>query len=310
MTVPPEVTEYINSFMGRSPATKENYTGFARVFWDYVGDKPAKDVTVEQTMAFLNNGKDRWKPSTLKQYATLCQIFLTEFHDEAFKRQLRKQLKQLPRVQNYSALLEGIYIPPDKIDPFIANAQNEEYAVLYTMILKWGLRLGEALRVCPADVDPSENRVTVKGKGFGGFGKIRRVLVEKSTITRVLKFAGCSQEQINGDKQIRSATPILRTIKDRKAEIEWKHTCKKTGLKHWQKLTPHDGRHSYAIDFLIKRKKQGMMALVLLKNQLGHTSITTTQIYLDIAGIEAQDIFDAGVQNSNTHASSSSGVTA
>jgi len=38
-----------------------------------------------------------------------------------------------------------------------------------------------------------------------------------------------------------------------------------------------------------------MAALILLKNQLGHTNIAITQIYLDIAGGEAQEVFDAGL---------------
>ena len=297
MTVPSEVREFMDSFMGRSPKTRENYDSFVKVFWGFVGNKSAKDVTIEDIMAFLNDGVKNhgWKTATVNQYATLCQIFISEFHDEAFKKKLHRALRTLPKVQSHQALYEGIYVPPDKIDEFIAHAPSEEWAVLYTMILKWGFRLGEAIRVAPVDIDVVKNRVVIRGKGFGGFGKVRQVFVEKSTITRVLQFAGCSQEQMLGQKPIRDINPIIKTLKERTAEYQWKLTAKKSGLKNWKTLTPHDGRHSYAIDFLIKRKKEGMSALVMLKNQLGHTSIQTTTIYLDIAGAEAQDVFDAGV---------------
>lgn len=285
--------------MGRSPRTMTNIESFHRVFWNYVKKDSPMDVTVEDVMAFLTDGlKNKgWKPSTIAQYSRKCKTFLTEFRDEAFVKKLKKQLKNLPKFQKNANLAEGFYIPPDKIDLFISNADNEEWAVFYTMILKWGLRLMEALSIAPIHIDPSKNRVIVHGKGVGGMGKIRQVLVEKSTITRVLRFAGCDQEQILGEKQIRDAKPVIKTIKSRNAEYRWKETAEKTGLKNWANLTPHDGRHSYAIDFLLKRKNQGMAALVLLKNQLGHTSIVMTQIYLDIAGAEAQDIFDAGVNN-------------
>jgi len=33
-----------------------------------------------------------------------------------------------------------------------------------------------------------------------------------------------------------------------------------------------------------------------LKNQLGHSNINTTMIYLDIAGTESREVFDAGVE--------------
>lgn len=299
MAVPKEVIDDYNQLMGRSPRTMISIECFHRIFWGFVKKKSADDVTVEDVMAFLNDGMQnkKWKPSTVKQYARYCQAFLTQFRDESFMRKLKRALRNLPKFQKHAGLAEGLYISPDKIDLFISKASDEEWAVLYTMILKWGLRLNEAINLAPNDIDVVKNRVIVHGKGLGGMHKIRQVLVEKSTITRVLKFAGCSQEQINGGKQIRDATPIIKTIKARNAEYKWKETAKKVGLKNWAKLTPHDGRHSYAIDFLLKRRSQGMAALVLLKNQLGHTNLNITSIYLDIAGGEAQDIFDSGVNN-------------
>lgn len=299
MSIPKEVTDFLDSLISRSPQTRENYNSFSRIFWEFVGGKSVQDITIEDIMAFLNDGltNRKWKLSTMGQYARLCLLFFGEFKDEAFMKKLRKQLRQLPRTQSRAALYEGIYIPPDKIDLFISLAPDEENAVLDTMILKWGLRLGEAVRLTPSDIDPAKNRVIVRGKGIGGFNKIRQVWVEKSTITRVLKFADCTQEQILGEKPIKSTIPIIKTLKERKTEYQWKLTAKKAGLKHWRQLTPHDGRHSYAIDFLVKRKKEGMAALVLLKNQLGHTNIQTTMIYLDIAGGEAQDVFDAGLSD-------------
>lgn len=301
VSIPKEATAYIDNMMGRSPRTIINYESFANNFWGYLG-KPKKmeEITIDDVIGFLKNGMSakNWKPVTVKQYARLCKSFLSEYRDDAFMKKLKKSLRFLPKTAQHANLYEGLYVPPDKIDLFISKAEDEEWAVLYTMILKWGLRLSEAINMTPSEIDPVKNRIVVRGKGAGGFGKLRQVLVEKSTITRILQFAGCSQEQIRGEKQIRDSTPVLKTLKARNVEYKWKEAARKTGLKNWAKLTPHDGRHSYAIDFLIKRKKEGMGALVLLKNQLGHSSITTTQIYLDIAGAEAQDIFDAGI-NSN-----------
>ena len=38
------------------------------------------------------------------------------------------------------------------------------------------------------------------------------------------------------------------------------------------------------------------MSLQMLKTQLGHTDINTTMIYLDLAGTEARDVFEAGLK--------------
>lgn len=295
--IPKEAQEYIEKLMGRSPLTIRNYESFANCFWGFLGDKKVTDVTVDDVMGFLKDGAENknWKPTTVRQYARITRAFLNDFRDEQFLKKLKKQMRFLPKIAPHGNLYLGLYIPPDKIDLFISKADNEEYAVFYTMMLKWGLRLMEALNFTPSDVDVKRNRVIVRGKGAGGAGKIRQVLVEKSTITRILAFAGCDQEQINGEKQIRDSTPILQNIKKRNAEYKFKETARAAGLKNWKQLHPHSARHSYAIDFLTKRKNQGMAALVLLKNQLGHTSLNVTSIYLDIAGSEAQDVFDAGV---------------
>lgn len=297
MSIPKEVNDYINNLMGRSPRTIINLESFHNNFWGFVKKNSVEEVTVEDVMSYLKNGakNQNWKNSTMMQYAQFCQTFLSQFKDEAFMRKLKRELRNLPKFQRHVSLYEGVYVPPDKIDTFISKADNEEWAVFYTMILKWGLRMAEALTIAPSNIDATKNRVVIYGKGMGGMGKVRQILVEKSTITRVLTFAGCEQAQILGLKQIRDSSPIIKTIKSRNAEYKWKETAKKVGLKNWQKITPHDGRHSYAIDFLMKRRKEGMAALVLLKNQLGHTSLNVTSIYLDIAGGEAQDIFDSGI---------------
>lgn len=296
MSVPKEVVDEYNELLGRSPRTMTNIESFHRQFWAFVKKPSPTDVSVDDIMSFLHDGmeKKKWKPSTAKQYARYSQACFSNFRDESFMRKLKRELRKLPRFQKHAGLSEGVYVPPDKIDPFIGKADDEEWAVFYTMILKWGLRMEEALGMTPSDIDVDKNRVIVRGKGLGGMGKLRQVLVEKSTITRALQFAGCSPEQISGEKQIRNSEPIIKTIKPRNAEYRWKQTARKVGLKNWTKLTPHDGRHSYAIDFLLKRKHEGMAALVLLKNQLGHTNLNITAIYLDIAGTEARRISRVG----------------
>lgn len=267
------------------------------MLWTYL-DKPVADITVQDIMRFLKWGVDKksWKLSTQKHYAKLAQRFMTEFKDEAFLKQLKKEIRGLPKPQRYSQLYEGIYIPGDKIDSFIEAAPKEEYSIVATMILKWGLRLEEARNQRLSDINAKLARVTVRGKGRGSEHKLRIVWVNRESLRRVLTFAGCTEEEITGANPIRRKGTFI-TISPRAIEITWKKMAREIRLPHWEKLTPHDGRHSYAINFLQKRKKEGMMALTTLKNQLGHSNINTTMIYLDIAGTEARQIVDAGEEH-------------
>lgn len=288
--IPKEVKTFLGELTGRSNDTIENYTSFANVFWSYI-DKPIHEVTVQDIMRFLKWGLDnkKWKLSTTKHYAKLAQRFMVEFKDDSFIKELKKQIRGLPKPQRYATLYEGIYIPGEKIDDFIAAAPNEEYAVVSTMILKWGLRLNEALNQRIIDINEKIARITVRGKGRGSEHKLRVVYVDRQSITRVLTFA-----------RTRARKGTFISLSERAVEVTWKKTAKKIGLAHWKKLTPHDGRHSYSIDFLQKRKKEGMMALTTLKNNLGHSNINTTMIYLDIAGTEAREIVDSGSQEDSS----------
>lgn len=294
--IPKMVQVFLNDLTGRSSNTIDNYTSFANVFWSQI-DKPIKDITVKDIMAFLKWGleKKKWKLTTMKQYAKLAQRFMGEFKDEGFLKELTKQVRMLPKTRMYKGLYEGVYIPGDQIDQFIDAAPNEEYAVCFTMILKWGARLSEALNQRLADINSKLAKVTIRGKGAGFESKARPVWVDRESLKRVLAYAGCNHDQIIGSTAIKRKGKIL-SLSPRSVELVWKKTAKKIKLPNWKKLTPHDGRHSYAIDFLMKRKKEGMPALVLLKNQLGHSNINTTMIYLDIAGTEARDVFEAGLE--------------
>lgn len=294
--IPSKVKRFLDSLVGRSENTISNYTSFANVFWEHI-KKPVEEVTIQDITAFLKWGVDKqgWKLSTMVQYAKTAQRFMSEFKDDDFLKSLKKQIQMLPKPGQYSHLYEGIYIPGDQIDAFIKAAESEEYAVAFTMILKWGLRLDEVLNMTTDDIDAKIARVVVRGKGQGKEHKVRPVWVDRKSMQRVLFFKGYNHEQSIGSKPLGRKRGIV-SLSKRSIQYAWKRAGNKIGLKHWKQLTPHDGRHSYAIDFLIRRKDQGMPALVLLKNQLGHSNINTTMIYLDIAGTEARDIFEAGLK--------------
>lgn len=293
--IPKRVTQFLDSLTGRSPETIQNYTSFANVLFGHA-NKSVEDLTVQDIMAFLKWGveKQHWTLSTMRQYAQVSMRFMGEWKDDDFLKELKKQVRMLPKIRKYANLYEGVYVPSDKIDPFINAAPNEEYAICFTMLAKWGFRLSEALGQTLEDINPKLLRVIARGKGGGFEHKARPVWVDRASLQRVLNFAGCTSSEVNGAEQIRKKGKIIN-LSPRSIEFACKKTAKKIGLPNWNKLTPHDLRHSYSIDFIIKRKSQGMAALVLLKNQLGHSNINTSLIYLDIAGTEAREVFDAGI---------------
>lgn len=281
----------------RSPQTYRNYSFFVKAFYSHV-KKGDDEITVRDVIDFLKHGMQHkgWKISSMRQMANRALVVMQQIKDDQFIQQLKREISRLPRSRRYEALYEGNYIPGDRIDDFIDAARSEVYAVAFTMILKWGLRLDEMRSITLANINPKDLIVTVRGKGQGQEGKVRQVFVDRASVTRVMRYIGCTEDEIAGNSPVHRdrRTKVVVDKSERPIQYAWKRTARKIKLQNWRKLTPHDGRHSYAIDFLLRRKREGMAALTLLKNQLGHENINTTMIYLDIAGTEARDVFEAG----------------
>jgi len=83
----------------------------------------------------------------MRLYSDIAKRILGEFKDDKFMKNLKEEYLGLPGTQRYQGLIEGKYVPLDKVDEFIEAGPSEEYSVAYTMILKWGLRLSECLDV-------------------------------------------------------------------------------------------------------------------------------------------------------------------
>jgi len=79
-------------------------------------------------------------------------------------------------------------------------------------------------------------------------------------MARVLRFAGCSEEEIRGEKPITKKGRILG-LTGRPLQRTWKLTAKKIGLPNWKSLTPHGGRHVFALNYLAEREHLGMRAM-------------------------------------------------
>jgi len=147
-------------------------------------------------------------------------------------------------------------------------------AVLYFA----GLRVSEALALCPRDIDLEAGSITVRrGKG----GKQRTVGLNPAAVAYLERWVDHRQRRgINGKAPIfctLQGTPLspryVRQALNRyaeKAEIE-------------KRVHPHGLRHSHAAYLA-----QNGVPVNLIQQQLGHTSLATTGDYLNsIAPVEA-----------------------
>ena len=132
----------------------------------------------------------------------------------------------LPKPGRYANLYEGIYIPGDRIDDMINAADKEEHKKVFTMILKWGLRLDEALNMTTDQIDAKNARIIVRGKGQGKERKVRPVWVDRKSLEYILSSLGYKQDKISGLRSLGKKRQVVN-VSRRSIQYAWKKAAKK-----------------------------------------------------------------------------------
>jgi integrase/recombinase XerC/integrase/recombinase XerD len=150
------------------------------------------------------------------------------------------------------------YLKHSQVLRLIDSISDERDKLIVRTIYATGVRVSELCGIDIEDIDFEEHTIRIKGKG----DKIRIVFVDSDTLDAIRKFVG-----------IKLIGPLFegqqgKHISPRAIQHIFRHYAP-VGI------TPHKIRHSYASE-LYRRSKN----LRVLQENLGHTSIKTTEIYL------------------------------
>jgi integrase len=162
--------------------------------------------------------------------------------------------------------------------------QRHTYYCLFGLLAVTGLRLGEAIRLEPRDVDLSAGVLTVRGAKFG---KSRLVPVHPSTRAVLRGYAKCRDQLLAG----RPIPYFLMTGRGKRMEkanlslvfrnLSRQIGIRKPGMRHGPRL--HDFRHRFAIETLLRwyRSRENVgRRMPVLSTYLGHGNVSGTYWYL------------------------------
>jgi integrase/recombinase XerC len=150
------------------------------------------------------------------------------------------------------------YLKHNQVLRLIDSIEDPRDKLIVRTIYATGVRVSELCNMNIEDIDFDEHTIRIRGKG----DKIRIVFVDDDTLAEVLKFVG---NRIVGPLFVGQQG---KHISSRAIQHIFKHYAPSG-------ITPHKIRHSYASE-LYKRSKN----LRVVQENLGHTSIKTTEIYL------------------------------
>jgi site-specific recombinase XerD len=288
-----EFLEYLEIEKGRSLKTVANYDHYLKRFFDFTKAKQPIDITDESIRSFrlwLNRlptgrptGPDTsgsLKKNTQNYYLIALRTFLKYLHKRdvavigAEKIELAKVGARELDLISGDELIRLLAAPKGK------DEQSLRDRAMLELFFSTGLRVSELCSLDRDSLDLKRDEFTVRGKGE----KVRVVFlspVAKEAIKTYLDKRGDVHEALfvglkcSKDDQGRlTARQIERLVKRYSVEA---------GIT--KKVTPHTIRHSFATDLL-----QNGADIRSVQLMLGHSNISTTQVYTHITDKHLKDI--------------------
>jgi len=288
-----EFLTYLEIEKNRSPKTVRNYDFYLERFIQQSGVATAADITlpiVKQFRLWLNRVEnDKHAGENLGRRTQNYHIIA-----------LRSFLKYLSKMDVATLAAEKIelarepdrevqFLEPDELERLL-NAPLQESdgtlspkpsiiqlrdKALLELLFSTGLRVSEAATLKTDQVNMKRDEFTVRGKG----SKLRVVFlsdIAKQWLQAYVNQRGdTSLYLFVGHDRAQSGRENITPLSPRSVERMITRYAKAAGIV--KKVTPHTMRHSYATDLL--RNGADIRSVQAL---LGHSSITTTQIYTHI----------------------------
>jgi integrase/recombinase XerC/integrase/recombinase XerD len=159
-----------------------------------------------------------------------------------------------PRVKDK----ELVYMKHSQVLELLAKIEDPRDRLVVRTIYATGVRVSELCGIRIEDIDFGGQTIRVKGKG----GKIRTVFIDGDTLDEIRGFIGDRREGPLFPGQ------MGKPISPRTVQFIFRQYAP-TGI------TPHKLRHSYASELYSRSRN-----LRVVQENLGHSSIKTTEIYL------------------------------
>ena len=245
-----------------------------------------KRITIEDIHAFLAYLKNTFnsQPATLARKASSIRIFFHYLCNKS-KRIPNNPAQDLEnpklgrRLPKYLSLEQSQKLLQVASSVSISEHNNHDnstrnYAII-TLFLNCGMRLSELVGLNMKDIDFSDNKLNVIGKG----NKERTIYLNKACVTAIKAYLAIRpHDGVKGDsREALFLSEQKKRISNRTVQYIVKEEFKKAGIDH-TKYSVHKLRHTAAT----LRYKYGQVDLRALQELLGHESISTTEIYTHV----------------------------
>jgi len=280
--------EYCQIEKGKSPKTLENYRHYLNRFLKFTKNIPIEKISsqvVRTYRLYLHTLKDghneNLSAKTQNYHLIALRAMLKYLHKNDIKTISPEKIELIKQPSHLPEFLEH-----DEIKQFLSYQPNlknisevRDYAII-NMLFSTGLRVSELAGLNREDVSQIRNEMAITGKG----GKTRIVFLSAECLEALNQYQKLRRDLnprlfVSHHRKNNIVTPL--TVRSIQRII--KKIGKITGIT--KKITPHTLRHSFATDLLINGAD-----LRSVQSLLGHSSITTTQIYTNLTDQHLKEI--------------------
>lgn len=284
-----EFLEYIEIEKGRALRTIENYDHYLSRFIEFIKiDKPEQitDNTIKEFRLWLNRqstGNNRATGQTMDKktqnyYLIAIRAFLKYLARMNIK-SLAPERIELAKINERSLDLISAY----ELSRLLASPKGNDIKdlrdkAILELLFSTGLRVSELCSLT-SDIDLRAEDFSIRGKG----GKVRVVFISDEAKTAVRNYLTARKDMsdalfVQTDPTKKDAKPLTK----RSIERIVKQHAIKAGIS--KKVTPHVIRHMFATDLLGNGADIRSVQIML-----GHSSISTTQIYTHVTDKHLRD---------------------
>lgn len=321
MINPDQNPEYINSFLdysitilNKSPNSVKEYnydlnmflkfmkiqlkltseTDFKKIYIKDFKLDDIKRITLDDIHAFISylTLNQRSKPATRARKISTIRIFFSYLSlkaklievNPAQNLETPKLDRRMPRYLSLDDSKKLLSVTADEND----ENKERDFAII-TIFLNCGLRLSELIGINVKDIDFSENKLNVIGKG----NKERTIYLNKACIDAIKGYLSVRPtEGLKNDSKASNKALFLskrrERISNRTVQYIVEKELKKAGLDS-SKYSVHKLRHTAATLMY----QYGNVDIRALQELLGHESISTTEIYTHVSNEQVRNAIES-----------------
>lgn len=275
----------LSSLEGRAENTIKSYSRDLKKYESFLNDKnivnieKVKDNDIDEFVKKINKQYSQATINRIKTSIRNFHRFLTfkyDYKDPSINLTVTRGEKRLP-----------VYATHEEIELLMSQFNDEipeelfKHAILESLY-GLGIRVSECCNLRTNQVNLNENFVNVIGKG----NKERLIPIPKGT-SDIMKLYYMNVRPLWLKKSINNffINKHGKKIYSEYVEKLVRESCNNVGIK--KHLTPHKLRHSYATHLL-----EGDADLRVIQELLGHSDISTTEIYTHVETQRLKDLYN------------------